>query len=580
MIERATGGNMKHHNYAKRVTAALAMIFLLGCSYSSDSGSGLSSETLSNVAHVLWLDSYDPSEIPVEIQQRLNDQINSPEAFGERMLTLFEDLITDPDSCTPNYTPRYETFEEFTATMSPHEAYATTILLGPTSSRGYKEVPTSMEFSFPADDRPNFEYKEGWHFFVGSAFTASGEEYGVELMFWQYTLIPTAMAEAAGLSELDNQMLELHLAISKAGDKHYRTVPYVVAGTTGLISFSSSPFNYVLGNNYIRSKNADTLFPLQLRAWGLDESGTSPVELEIDITLTQTKGYVLEGDRGLSPSCGGIGTLYYSVPNLLIDPSTSTLTLNGRKVELSSGKFWYDHQYGTGFLPSGNPRPAALRAFTNLETPNPGGWDWMMVQFDDDTEFGLSALHTTANEGFYEQTGANPPGTMTAAASGLYIDQDGGSESVTGHIEVSEWIKSTVSYSPYLATDAWYPNKVKVVLESDVVPEDKREFFLIPIVQTGQQGFFSYGAQYSEGAVYVETTDGVRVGRGFLEATGYADLRRQALVLAGMPTTDSMIELLDRQVFTDEQKAACEAFLLEPENAAKLVEELEECKGI
>jgi len=571
---------MKYHNYTKGVIVALTTIFLLGCSSTSDTSSVLSLETQLNVARVLWMDSYNPNGIPPNIRQRLNSQINSPEAFGERMLTRLNDLITNPDSCTPNYTPRYETFEEFTTTMSPHEAYVTTILLGPTSSRGYEEVPPSIEFSFPTDDSPNFRDQLGWHFFVGSAFTASGEEYGVELMFWHYALLPIAMAEAAGLSELENQMLELHLAISKVGDRHYRSVPYVVAGTTGLINFSSFPFNYELGNNYIRSINEGTLFPLQLRAWGLDESGASPVEIEIDITLNQTKGYVLEGDRGLSPSCGGVGTIYYSVPNLVIDPNTSSLTLGGQKALLSSGKFWYDHQYGTGFLPPGNPRPAALRAFSNLETPNPGGWDWMMIQFDDNTEITLAALHTTANEAFYEQTGTNPPGTMTAAATGLYIELDGSYESVKGHIEVTEWIKSTVSYSPYLATDAWYPNRVKVVLESAVVPVDKREFFLVPIVQTGQQGFFATGAQYSEGAVYIETADGTKVGRGFLEATGYADLRKQALVLAGMPTDASMIELLNRQSLTAEQTIACELFLLEPENEAKLVEELEQCKGI
>jgi len=307
------------------------------------------------------------------------------------------------------------------------------------------------------------------------------------------------------------------------------------------------------------------------------------VEIKISLTLDQTKGYVLNGDEGLSPSCGGVGTLYYSVPNLLLNPDTSSLSINGTKFTLNSGKFWYDHQYGTGFMPGGNPRSDVVRAFNNLtalvKPPNPGGWDWMMLQFDDNTEIGLAALHTTANAGFYEQTGENPPGTMNASAKGVYIEQDGSYRSIQGGIVVDQWIKSRVSYAPYLPTDTWYPNRVKVILGEDV-PAEHREFYLIPIVQTGQEGFFATGAQYSEGAVYLETSDGQKIGRGFLESTGYADMRRQALILAGMPTDDTMMKLLDRHTLTLEQAAQCAAFLEEPENKARLKEELAKCKGL
>lgn len=587
---------MKNYFFSGRMFVAIILMLSLGCS-GSESGSidsGLSSETLENVARVLWMPEYNPSEVPENIYQRLNAFENSPGAFGERMSLRLEELIANPDSCSPDFADRYSAFLEYTSSMSAHEAYATTTLLGLDSSRGYKEVPPEIKFSFPRDDSPDNKYQVGWHFFVGSAFTESGEEFGIQLMFWHYAILPPSMAKLTGLSDLDNQVLEMHFAISKAGDRHYRTKPYIVAGTTGLISFSESPFNYEQGKNFIRSKNSESLFPLQLRAWGLDESKPEPVEMEINLILNQTpeastsphKGYVLNGDGGLSPSCGGVGTLYYSVPNLQLDSENSSVSLDGSKVSLSTGKFWYDHQYGTGFMPSGNPRSDVVRAFSNLEAlvipPDPGGWDWMMIQFDDDTEIGLSALHTLANSEFYQQTGNIPPGTMKALANGVYIPKQDSTykyKSIKGHIEVDKWVKSIVNYTPYLPTNTWYPNRVKVVLGEDV-PAQHREFYLVPIVQTGQQGFFATGAQYSEGAVYLETAEGQRIGRGFLESTGYADMRRQALRLAGMPSDEKMMELLSRHTLTLAQSIQCTVFLAEPENQTRLKSELELCKGL
>lgn len=166
-----------------------------------------------------------------------------------------------------------------------------------------------------------------------------------------------------------------------------------------------------------------------------------------------------------------------------------------------------------------------------------------------------------------------------AAAAGVFIRQNGAYGPVTGSIQVEEWIKSTVHYSPYIATGTWYPNRVKVIMDPGSAVRYP-EFYLVPIVATGQQGFFAHGAQYSEGAVYLETAEGVKIGRGFLESTGYAQPNTQVLKLSGMPADDEMLELLNRPALSTEQTEACGAFLLEPANAARLEEELAQCKGL
>lgn len=238
------------------------------------------------------------------------------------------------------------------------------------------------------------------------------------------------------------------------------------------------------------------------------------MEIDIDLTLESTKDYFFQGDEGCLPSVGGVGTLYYSMPNLRLDSTKSWLALDGEKVELDSGKFWYDHQWTTGLGPSGSPRVAVLRAAGNLAKPGPGGWDWFMAQFDDDREITVAAMHLNDNLAFYEQTGADPPGTMSAPLVGKFIDLDGKARDLQGTLQVTEWKKSDRSPDPdqYPVTHTWYPDHW-VFTFGDDVPEEMRSFHMVPIVDTGQAGFFASGAQYSEGAVYLEDGQGRHIGR-------------------------------------------------------------------
>ncbi len=557
----------------------LSVLLLLNCSGSSDSDhNGISAETLENIARVLWMKEVNWNAIQKAVGEKLNNPKNSEEDFGARFRYLLDDMKANPDSFTPSYTDLYETVARYSDKLTPHQNYALASNLGMEASRGHAELPTEITFSFPEDDRPWWGYQAGWHFFVGSVFGANGEEYGIEFMFWQTSILPETIAVELGLSPIENQVLEMHLAVTQAGDRHYRAKPYIVAGTTGLIGFSSSPFHYTLGKNSMRSLQADSLFPIELQAWGLDNTQGIPIEMEINITLNQAKPYMFNGDCGLDPSCGGVGTLYYSVTNLPVDPDKSWIMLDGEKVELTGGKLWYDHQWGSN--PSAtNPRVDVLRAAQNLEEKQPDGWEWIAVMYDDDTEFSLSVPKTNDNKAFFMQTGPEPPGEMLAKVDGMYNDENGNYTRVTGTMRVTEWLKSTVSHDQYMATGTWYPNQVEVTMDKAGVPENKRQFTLTQIVDTGQVGWFAPGWQYSEGAVYVNDSNGVLVGRGFLELTGYADFRKQLLRIAGLPETQEMMELLDIRLPSDELVQESTEFLVIPENAGKLAETLSTCRG-
>ncbi len=124
------------------------------------------------------------------------------------------------------------------------------------------------------------------------------------------------------------------------------------------------------------------------------------------------------------PSVGGVGTLYYSVPNLRVDPEKSRLSIEGEELRLAGGKFWYDHQWGTGFMPAGSPRSDVLRAAGIIDDKPAVGWDWMEIQFDNDTELTLASIHSKEQKDFINQIGPIPPGVMTAPAVGSFIKEN------------------------------------------------------------------------------------------------------------------------------------------------------------
>lgn len=533
-------------------------------------------DTRDAIARALWQTELRAEDVPPEILSQVLDPKNSSEAFGLRIGAHLLGLIAEPSSFVQSYAPRFETMLPFSKSLSAHQAYVMSNLMGPEASKGYRPIPSVADFQFPEQNAMDLQSMTGWYFFVGSANGSNGEEYGIELMFFRYALVPPELAAQLGLTDTENQVVELHFAVAKAGDRHYQAKPIVIAGTTGLLTFDPDGLGATLGKNVIRPTEPGNLFPLQLTAWGQDDGDTEPVQFSIDITFSSGKDYLLQGVDGCSPCCDGVGTLYYSMPGLVLDPSVSSLTLNGEQVDLTDGSFWFDHQWGTL---SAVAHSEVVRAAGNLTTPAPTGWDWFMAQFDGDRQITAFSIHTIDNLGFYRQMGTTPPGTMPVPLVAKFMDPEAVTHDVAGTLSVTEWILSVDTPDPvtYPPTHTWYPNRWEFEFGDDV-PEDIRSFVMVPIVQSGQSGFFAGGAQYSEGAVYLLDPAGADLGRGFAESVGYADTLTNLLRLVGIPATDDMIALFGGNPPDDGMVLASQAFAYL--NAAELDETLGTCLGI
>jgi predicted secreted hydrolase len=496
----------------------------------------LDPETRDSIARALWTTDLTVDQIPPDALAQIIGPKNSNTAFGLRMGARLLELISQPISFVQTYSPRYEELATVAQSLNAHQAYLLSNLIGPEQTRGFPPIPKQADFDFPRRNAVDLTSQIGWYFFVGSAVAEDGQEYGIEMMFFRSSLVPPDMAQLLELSDVENQVVEMHFAIAKAGDRHYQAKPYAIAGTTGLLTFETDKLGATMGKNSITSaggqSDADDIYPIRLQAWGQDDGLIEPVQFSMDLTFTTGKGYLLQGAEGCTPCCDGIGTLYYSIPGLALDPDASTLTLDGVTARLKEGTFWFDHQWG---MLSSIANTDVVRAANNLTPPAPAGWDWFMAQFTGSREITAYAIHSNDYVDFYHQTGPNPPGTMTRTVHAKYMDPDAVTHAIEGELQITEWILSVDTPAPdvYPPTYTWYPNRWEFTFGEDV-PEDIRVFTMTPIVTTGQSGFFAGGAQYSEGAVYLTGPNGEDLGRGFAESVGYANTLSNVLRLVGL----------------------------------------------
>lgn len=512
----------------------------------------LAAETKDGVAQALWLDSFDPERLPPEILARLADPKNSNRAFAERMRYRLNDLLEHREPFSGNNRSRYELLLRHSDSLSPLQAYTMNTVMGPDAVSGYKEMPERADLRFPRDYQADLETQVGWYFLIGSARGRNGKEYGVEVMLFRSALLPPAMARRFGLTDTENQVVELQFALAEAGRRHWMSVPFVVAGTTGLLEFGRDTIHMRMGNNVIGPAEGSGPFPMRVQMRGVDRGGAEPVVIEADLTFTSGKGVMPFGVDGCSPCCAGVGTLYYGIPDLQLDLTRSSVTLAGERIEFDWGRFWIEHQWANGMIPAGAPRSAILRA-AGMLAPTGGtqpttGWDYFIAQLDGGYELNFYSLHTSDYATFYRQSGPTPPGTMTVQVSGNVMDPQKAVHDIDGTMAVTDWVKVESSPEParYFPTHTWYPNKWVFDL-GPPLPAELRRFTMLPIVeQGGSTGFFAFGAQYAEGATFLQDQQGNSVGRGWAESVMYADPQPNTFAIVGLPTDAATRKVFDK----------------------------------
>ena len=372
--------------------------------------------------------------------------------------------------------------------------------------KGYADMDSIKELQFPRDDMAQTDFQFGWYFWSGNYFDEDNNEIDIVVVFFRRALYPPPIAEEMGLSDLENQIVQTVVGVSYADQNlHVSGSNPIISGASGNLTMENEPFNVIVGKDKAESQQADQIFPMKISVDDPD------ADLKIDLDLTESKPVLLQGDQGKTPSIFGLGTWYYSYPNI---KTSGSITHNGETKNFS-GKTWMDHQWMAGISPTGYPKNIFVEALANItngfqqKNPVTFGWDWSDVQFEDETEVTFASPHSTATTDL-KNMGEDAPANETRDISGKYIDEKGNSSNISGTVTINQWMRSGKS-------KAWYPNGWDVKF-----PDNKLEFTMTPTVDN--QFIYAAGSEVREGGTVAKgTKDGKDItGYGFGEAVGYS----------------------------------------------------------
>jgi predicted secreted hydrolase len=222
---------------------------------------------------------------------------------------------------------------------------------------------------------------------------------------------------------------------------------------------------------------------LQRDAQGAFVARVSAGDFTLQLRCAPTQPVLLQGDQGLSrkgPDAAQ-ASYYYSVPQLAV---TGQVALRGQALPVQ-GKAWLDHEWSEELL-----HPAAV------------GWDWIGMNLDDGSA--LTAFRLRRQDGSTLWDG----GSFRPASGGAYIARPGETEFRAGR----RWT------SPL--SGASYPVEWRVRTPADI--------YTVRAVVDDQEldSRASTGAIYWEGLADLVDSNGRKVGRGYLEMTGYAQRLR------------------------------------------------------
>ncbi|MCD6328821.1 MAG: hypothetical protein J7M10_00455 [Candidatus Cloacimonetes bacterium] len=407
------------------------------------------------------------------------------------------------------YPARYDLLAEVAEKgFNNTQNYALPNFLGQDYFKGYSDMNTYKSLTFPRDHKAQLDFQFGWYFWSGNFLDENNNVVDLVVVFFRRALYPPPIASELGISDIENQLVQTVVAVNYADKNlHVTGSNPIVSGTSGKIVYEIEPFLARVGENSAQSMQKDKMFPMKIV---IDDPEK---ELKIYLNLTESKPILLQGDEGKVPSIFGLGTWYYSYPNI---KTTGSVTYQGETINLK-GKMWMDHQWMSGISPTGYPKNLAVQALAtiisgfNRKTPKSFGWDWSDVQFDDNTEITFASAHSDRTEEL-QNMGENPPADVTRVVSGKYIDENGNSEVITGSVTINNWMRSPRSH-------AWYPNGWEVK-----IPDKNLEFTMTSTVD--DQFIYSVSSEIREGGTIVKgTKDGKEIsGYGFGEGVNYSGL--------------------------------------------------------
>jgi predicted secreted hydrolase len=371
------------------------------------------------------------------------------------------------------------------------------LMAGQAFAADWQLAVPGWRYEFPRDYFIHPDFKTEWWYFTGHLTDERGNRFGFELTFFRQGLRPPSTREGETSRFLVNDLKFAHFAITdlSAGQLHFQQklsrgafdeAGFAAVPPSAVSSSNSASFSPVSADS--RESPVSQARLAWLEGWSLEWLGGEAFALHakgegtaLDLHLTSSKPWVIEGENGVSQKADGAGhaSHYYSGTRLA---SEGQISVGGKTMRVR-GESWLDREWATNQL-----------------APGQAGWNWFSIQLDDGTELMLYQMRKT-------------DGTLDPNSSGTFIARDGSAE----HLRREDYQLMADGFWTSPATQGRYPiawrlsiPRLGVALRIST-PLSNQELVFNPIV-------------YWEGLIDV---DGVRAGakvrgQGYMELTGYA----------------------------------------------------------
>jgi predicted secreted hydrolase len=317
---------------------------------------------------------------------------------------------------------------------------------------------------FPRDFGAHPDFRTEWWYITGHAKTREERQFGFQLTFFR-TRVDAAQPIASRFAA--KQLIFAHAAITDVQGKKLWHDQRIARQ----------------GFDIAEAAIDDTR--VKLRDWILERDGGTyraslPADdIGLDLQFSETQPLILQGQQGLSRKGPDEkqASYYYSKPQL---KTAGRLTLKGQAIDVT-GTAWLDHEWSEELL-----------------HPEAKGWDWIGMNLDDGSALTAFQLRNATGGAVWDG------GSFRSANGSLFIFKRG-----------------EVIFKP---VRSWKSPLTQTTYPVEWIVRTPADFYTVRAVIDNQEldSRQSTGSIYWEGLSELLDSNGKRVGRGYLEMTGYA----------------------------------------------------------
>jgi predicted secreted hydrolase len=337
------------------------------------------------------------------------------------------------------------------------------------ASEAFPDVTPGRALQFPRDHGSHPEFRTEWWYITGWVGDRRGREVGVQITFFRSR---PNVAEANPSAFAPRQIVFAHAALADASHGRLRHDQRAARVAFDLAGADTATTRVWIRDWALRLERDVDTYAAKIVAR----------EFALDLTFVATQPLLLQGEQGYSRKgpLARQASYYYSRPHLRVRGTIDV----GAAREPVEGAAWLDHEWSSEYLASGAV-----------------GWDWIGVNLDDGGALMAFRIRDRSGNAFW--------------AGGARRHADGRTETLS---------PQDVSFEPQRSwtsprTGHRYPVAMRVRaggIDYDLVPlMDDQEL----------DSRATTGTVYWEGAV-TASAHGKRVGRGYLELTGYGEALR------------------------------------------------------